>query len=340
MNTKAAAISAAVLTAVLLILLVVNYVVWGLRNQDKGTQDATFTGTRPPHCDPTLTNRQAVKPAPTVGVSTGYDWVAANYALNMFQEGARAYAMNEQPVPFPHTSTVATLSGKNADDPKTVAEQRLKNIVWIVKVPGKGTEPDQIYLIFRGTQSNPDWIVNASVLLTPWHPDYPGVQVHAGYNTVMAEIKDALYAALRKAVTRVDNTVIYVTGLSLGGGLSTVAAADLVTRSPLGLKDVRLYAFSAPRVGNKAFVDMMSKAQQGGKLTDMFTIVNGADLIPTMPPDAVGYAPMPALTFHADWGDGTNNHLSAVQLAHVDRVYQKCPAVVPYPIQPLEKKVE
>lgn len=336
MNSKAAAISAAVLTGVLLVLLVTNYVLWGFRTQRQGAADETFTGSRPPHCDPTLTNRQAVKPTPSFRQSTGYDWVAANYALNLFQEGARAYAMNEQPVPFPNLSTVAIVSGKNADDPKTVAEQRLKNIVWIVKSVGRGGDPDLLFVIFRGTQSNPEWVVNASVLLTPWHPDYPGVQVHAGYNTAIGEIKDALYDALRQSITKPDNTVVYVTGLSLGGGLSTVAAADLVTRSQLNLKDVRLYAFSAPRVGNKAFVDMMKKAQESGPLTSMFTIVNAADVIHTLPPDALGYAAMPALTFSADWGDGTNNHLSAVQLAHVDRVYQKCPEVVPYPVKPLQ----
>lgn len=335
MNLKASTQAAAGLTATIVVLTMVNILLWAAHSRENKRTDGTYQGSRPPHCDPTFTNRHAVPPTPTAGTSNGYDWVAANYALNIFQEGARAYAMNEKPVPFPRTKTVALLSGTNTFNPNTVADQRLQNIAWVVKLPGKGTSPDLIWVIFRGTQSNPEWGISALAQLVPWHPDYPGVQVHFGYNTAINEIKNRLYDALRSSISNPNNTVVYLTGLSLGGSLSTVAAADLVTRSDLGLKDVRLYAFSAPRVGNGAFVDMMKRANMEGKLKDMFTIVNAQDLIHAVPPESLGYAPMPALTFSADWGDGTNNHLSAVQMAHIDRVSRKCPAVVPYPIKTL-----
>lgn len=331
MNPIASA--AVTLCALLLALMIVNVVLY-VTSKKRDEVAGTFKGLRPPHCDPTLTDTQAALPTPLVAQSTGYDWVAANFVLNLFQEGARAYAMNQQPVPFPRTSTVAVISGKNVPDPKTVAGQRLKNIVWVVKAKGQQGRPDLIFVVFRGTQSNPEWMVDATIPLKPWHPDYPGVQVHEGFNNAIMEVRDELYAALSKSITQPDNTVVYVTGLSLGGGLSTVTTADLLTRSTLKLKDVRLYAFSAPRVGNQAFVDMMKALAQKG-YADIYTIVNQQDAIPTLPPNALGYAPMPQLTFNANWGDPTNNHLSAVQLAHIDRVYQKCPAVTPYPDLPV-----
>lgn len=295
-------------------------------------------GSRPPTCNYRAVQTDAMLPNPTPGVSTGYDWVAANYALNLFGEGARAYVQNRTPKAFPHTKTLALLSGQDVPNPQTVKKRRLHNAAWVVKVPGKGKQADQIYIIWRGTQTDPEYIINVDMALVPWHPDYPGVMVHKGYDAAVKEIRNDLYEVLQKNITKPDNTVIYVTGLSLGGGLSTIAAADLVTRSTLGLNDVRLYAFAAPRAGNQAFVDMMKAGKgAGGQLVDAYTIVNAKDTIPTMPPTALGYAPMPQLTFSADWGDGSNNHLSAVQFAHIDRVYQKCPPVQAPPDLPIDK---
>jgi hypothetical protein len=300
------------------------------------TPRSTFCGSRAPTCDYREYQKDAKLPLPSPGVSAGYDWVAANYALNLFGEGARAYVLNLTPQAFPHTKTLGVLSGVDVPDPTSVKKRRLHNIAWVVKVAGVKGAADQIYIVWRGTQSDPEWGVNLDMRLVPWHPDYKGVLVHQGFDKALKEVRGELYALLKKHVTKPDNTVVYVTGLSLGGGLSTVAAADLVTRSNLGLKDVRLYAFSAPRTGNKAFVEMMKGANApGGALVDMFTIVNAKDMIPTTPSNVLGYEPMPSLTFSADWGDGSNNHLMAVQFAHLDRVYQKCPAVEAPPDTPV-----
>ncbi len=339
--SQSAGLTALIVLSVVAVLLVVAIVVLtatgcGKTAKPKCTPRTTFCGSRPPTCDYREFQKDAKLPLPTPGVSTGYDWVAANYALNLFGEGARAYVLNLEPQSFPNTKTLGILSGVDVPDPTSVKKRRLHNIAWIVKVPGVKKAADQIYIVWRGTQSDPEWSVNLDMPLVPWHQDYKGVLVHRGYNEAIKEVRDELYALLKKHVTKPDNTVIYVTGLSLGGGLSTVSAADLVTRSNLGLKDVRLYAFAAPRTGNKAFVDMMKAANApGGALVDMYTIVNAKDQIPTMPPNVLGYEPMPALTFSADWGDGTNNHLMAVQFAHLDRVYQKCPAVDPPPDTPV-----
>lgn len=292
-------------------------------------------GSRPPTCSFDEFQRDATPPQPTPGVATGYNWLAANYLLNLFGESVRAYVRNEQPMPFPHTQTLGVLSGVDLPHPTSVKKRRMHNIAWVVKRDGQRGQPDQIYVIWRGTQADAEWLINADIVLVPWDDAYPGVLVHQGYNNAVKEVRDQLYALLQAHITQPDNTVVYLSGLSLGGGLSTVMAADLVTRSKLGLKDVRLYAFSAPRVGNDAFVSMMNSAHTAGPLVDVFTIVNGMDLIPKMPPAQLGYAPMPALTFTADWGDGTNNHLSAVQFAHLDRVYLKCPPAVAPPDIPL-----
>jgi hypothetical protein len=330
-----------VLTILAALLLASNIALAAMREKGQKTTTTctprtSTCGSRPPTCDFNEYQTDATLPTPTPGTSTGYDWLAANYALNLFGEGVRAYVTNDTPRAFPRTRSLGTLSGVDVPNPTSVKKRRMHNIAWMVKVDGQAGAADQIYVIWRGTQGDPEWLINADIVLVPWSDAHPGVLVHKGYDEALKEVRDELYATLKSHITRPDNTVVYMSGLSLGGGLSTVAAADLVTRSQLGLKDVRLYAFSAPRTGNQAFVDMMKEANKpGGALVDMFTIVNGMDIIPMMPPDAVGYAPLPQLTFAADWGDGTNNHLSAVQFAHIDRVARKCPPAVAPPDIPL-----
>lgn len=328
-----------ILSIVALALVAANiaFAVTGTPSLSQACQKRTSAcGSRPPTCSYDEFQRDATPPQPVPGVSTGYNWLAANFLLNLFGESVRAYVLNQSPVAFPHTHTLGVISGVDVPNPTSVKKRRMHNIAWVVKRAGKRGEPDQVYVIWRGTQADAEWLINADVILVPWGDAHPGVMVHQGYDSAVKEVREQLYALLKQHITQPDNTVVYLSGLSLGGGLSTVMAADLLTRSQLGLKDVRLYAFSAPRVGNDAFVSMMKALNApGGPLVDMYTIVNGMDLIPMMPPAALGYAPMPALTFMADWGDGTNNHLSAVQFAHLDRVYQKCPPAVPPPDIPL-----
>jgi hypothetical protein len=330
------AILALSITAVILLgTIAVLYAFVG-KAKPQCTPRTTFCGSRPPTCDYAVHQKNAKLPNPTPRVSTGYDWVAANYALNLFVEAANAYTMNKTPQAFPHTKTIAVLSGVDVPDPQTMSKRRLHNIAWMVKVPGTKNVPDQIYIIWRGTQTTPEWGVDANMPLIPWHPDYPGVLVHKGFDEAIKEVRDDMYAALRAHVTRPDNTVVYVSGLSLGGALTTVAVADLVTRSGLGLQDVRMYALASPRVGNKAFVNMMKAANAPGKpLVDMFTIINAKDVFPMLPPSNLGFEPMPALTFSADWGDISSNHLMAIQFAHLDRVSRKCPIISPPPDVPV-----
>jgi predicted lipase len=71
-----------------------------------------------------------------------------------------------------------------------------------------------------------------------------------------------------------DQTVIVCTGHSLGASLATICFADILSNKIS--KNITLYSYGSPRVGNNAFVDLVN-----GKGTS-YRIVNNEDLIPQL----------------------------------------------------------
>ncbi|GMH41654.1 hypothetical protein BSKO_09564 [Bryopsis sp. KO-2023] len=68
------------------------------------------------------------------------------------------------------------------------------------------------------------------------------------------------------------------TGHSMGGALAVLAAADVVRYCGVQGKNVTCHTFGAPRIGNMAFVREYNLA-----IRDTWQIVNGNDVVPTMP---------------------------------------------------------
>ena len=71
-----------------------------------------------------------------------------------------------------------------------------------------------------------------------------------------------------------------MTGHSLGGALCTLLAADLGASVKSGSRNFTVTAinFGSPRVGNRAFVAMYNDL-----VPDSVRVVNGDDLVPTLP---------------------------------------------------------
>ena len=58
-------------------------------------------------------------------------------------------------------------------------------------------------------------------------------------------------ASVRKMHAEHPNAPLFAIGHSMGAALATICAMDL--KFKVGLKDVRLYTFGSPRVGNADF---------------------------------------------------------------------------------------
>jgi triacylglycerol lipase len=129
--------------------------------------------------------------------------------------------------------------------------------------------PDFAVLVFRGSDTFADWRTNLASGAVPMSTSLGTVRVHEGFKNAYDLIGDAILADL--AATVPAELGIYITGHSFGAALAQIASAAL-ERDTLAA----CYTFGAPRVGDMAFDSLV--------LCPHYRVVNGWDLVSTMPP--------------------------------------------------------
>jgi triacylglycerol lipase len=129
--------------------------------------------------------------------------------------------------------------------------------------------PDFAVLVFRGSDSFADWRTNLASRAVPLATNLGRVLVHEGFKRAYDHIGPAIAADLDAKVP--PHLGIYITGHSFGAALAQIASAALA-RDTLAA----CYTFGAPRVGDLAFDSLV--------LCPHYRIVNGWDLVSTMPP--------------------------------------------------------
>lgn len=127
-------------------------------------------------------------------------------------------------------------------------------------------QPPYAVLVFRGTQQLDHWLTNVNTMPSAWHGR--GL-VHTGFAAAL----DCIWAPLDAQLGRLA-CPIFFTGHSLGAALATLAAAR---RAPFAL-----YTFGSPRVGDEVFARELSG-------TRCYRVVNHADLVASLPPEALGF---------------------------------------------------
>lgn len=153
-----------------------------------------------------------------------------------------------------------------------------------------GESDSAVVVAFRGSE-NPgtidglkDWLLtNASNFLvlpegrigTDFAAAGVGAKFHKGFMGALAEIWDALYAAVDAAQQRRERP-LWVTGHSLGGALALLAAWRFQQQF-LAVQGV--YTFGAPMVGNAAAAEAYQREFPGR----IFRYVDALDLVPTLP---------------------------------------------------------
>jgi triacylglycerol lipase len=139
----------------------------------------------------------------------------------------------------------------------------------------------EIFLVFRGTMTNAEWLQDFNIRLT----SYPGGdlgKVHDGFLRTYVPFQQAIRESLSG---KLRHGGLYITGHSLGAGLATMAAADLsasrVVESP------NVYTFASPRVGDNQFA-LKYNELIGSR---SFRIANTCDIVTSIP------FPVPFLNF-------------------------------------------
>jgi triacylglycerol lipase len=123
-----------------------------------------------------------------------------------------------------------------------------------------------VFATFRGTETPEDWLSNIAINQSahPWGP------VEEGFAKLYAQCSSAVLDAVKRAgAARVVST-----GHSLGGALSTLAAADLAINQVA----VQLYNFASPRTGSPSFAGTFNQ-----KIASAWRTVNTEDLVTTVP---------------------------------------------------------
>lgn len=134
----------------------------------------------------------------------------------------------------------------------------------------KTTDLDYV-IAFRGT----DDISSVMVDLKSWQTDSDTVgEVHYGFKSYVDNLEVQLFKWLEQYSILESKKRIIVTGHSLGGAAATIFITRLIEK---GYKNVCLYTFGSPRVGDKNWTKQFDDIEA-------YRIVNNNDAVTRIPP--------------------------------------------------------
>ena len=172
-------------------------------------------------------------------------------------------------------------------------------------------------IVFRGTQEPDEWIANINAQQNNYQSNHPqSGKIHQGFYSLYA---NNLEQPIRQAIARLDpNIPCYVTGHSLGGAMAVLAALDLALNFEQFRKQIRMYSYASPRVGDPTFATFYSNL-----VPNSYRIVNQADstwlLPPTQLKESVYLHVGQTWSFINQTGDLNPNHQLAAYQAAIDR---------------------
>ena len=164
----------------------------------------------------------------------------------------------------------------------------------------------RITVVFRGTESalafKSNWLTNFSIMkkFVPLPPESKGqifkkdgIWIHSGFHNYMFEKTfddsddpnlrkyDEVMAHVKTLLEENPDYRVYVTGHSLGGALSSLAAFFMASDPQIN-KPVSCISFAAPRIGDKNYLKACQELEKSGKLRQC-RVVNDKDSIPMAP---------------------------------------------------------
>lgn len=145
---------------------------------------------------------------------------------------------------------------------------------------------DAVVIAFRGTQSDADWVADATIRQTPYPYIQNGGLVHQGFQSIYSQCRDEIFQTY-SALPKEKN--LFITGHSLGGALAVLHAADAAVNA--GFRSIVMYNYGAPRVGDGQFAALYDRL-----VPNSIRFVNTTDLVPKLPPVFV-YNPMTKLKY-------------------------------------------
>jgi triacylglycerol lipase len=133
-----------------------------------------------------------------------------------------------------------------------------------------------VFLIFRGTITDQEWLQNLRLGMVPYLLPNFG-KIHEGFVQTYNLFREEIRETLEKTGF---GGKLYIAGHSLGGALATIALPDIGART--GKRRIELFTFGSPRIGDNAFVTAFNLRYS----EHSFRIVNTSDMVGLIPPPA------------------------------------------------------
>jgi Lipase (class 3) len=158
----------------------------------------------------------------------------------------------------------------------------------------------EIIVAFRGTKSWSDWGSNTYISKASLQDNamFGGGKVHSGFQSVYAScqgiVNDNVFMLLPELDTLRNNTLLYVTGHSLGGALATMCALHLYERHKARMIVPVVYTFASPRPGDSTFANLFNSqiAQKtNSRINSSCAVrfIRTQDPVVSVPPEKLGY---------------------------------------------------
>ncbi|KAG0167121.1 hypothetical protein DFQ28_002809 [Apophysomyces sp. BC1034] len=142
-----------------------------------------------------------------------------------------------------------------------------------------------IYLVFRGTNSIRNFVLDLEFLPMDYPPVEGGPKVHNGFYRSYEEAAPLLIPVMQDQLTKYPDYQVVAAGHSLGAAEALLAALDLYQRDArFTSKNMRVVTAGCPRVGNPDFAYYVEST--GIQFT---RIVHRRDVVPHLPTEFMGF---------------------------------------------------
>lgn len=145
-------------------------------------------------------------------------------------------------------------------------------------------EKNLIIVSFRGSSNTMNWLDNLQVSHCNPYQTFSSVSVEKGFYKALSFVREPLYDNIYKMMGMCSQCTLLITGHSLGGALSTLAAFELVHQEQkIRPENIQLITFGSPRVGNDEFKELMQSISKSWRITHYY------DIVPHVPEEFLKY---------------------------------------------------
>ena len=163
---------------------------------------------------------------------------------------------------------------------------------------GIDVENNKIIISFRGSSNIHNWLDNIQFGHIYPYKNYPEVSVDKGFYKAYSYVRDDINKFVQEQIISHPSYHILITGHSLGGALSTMAAFESIYLENIKSENIELLTYGSPRLGNQEFKQYMQKMVFSWRTTHNY------DIVPHVPEEFLDYIHIS----HEVWYNKDNSH--------------------------------